>query len=107
MIRIALISLIRRLSAVPVQSPAVVTSAKTIRIRTITWDINPVTDPTDPKYSYYEVESVTINGEEVSVDEYESGSLNREITEDTEVVVNIKPVLYNVNVYRYGFGKNN
>ncbi len=73
--------------------------------QTITWDINTVTDPTDPKYSYYEVESVTINGEEVSVDEYESGSLNREITEDTEVVVNIKPVLYNVNVYRYGFGK--
>ena len=62
------------------------------------------TDPTASDYTYYEVEKVTVNGEEKTSDVTE-GKLNlKDITEDTQVVVEIKPVYHTVNVLKYGNG---
>ena len=70
----------------------------------VKWDINKQTDPTASDYTYYEVEKVTVNGEEKTSDVTE-GKLNlKDITEDTQVVVEIKPVYHTVNVLKYGNG---
>lgn len=70
--------------------------------KSVTWTINSITDTDNVKYSYYEIKSITVNGETRNV---EDNTLNlTNITEDTNVVVTIEPVLYNVNVLKYGEG---
>ncbi len=74
--------------------------------QTVSWTINaPDVKPDSEDYTYYEVESVIVNGEEKEIGDASLDSLNLgKLTEDTNVVVNIKPVLYNVNILKYGNG---
>ena len=75
----------------------------------VAWGINTVTDPTQNDYSYYEIESIEVNGTELTEEELNNAVTNGKINldnldKDTNVVVNIKPVIYNVKVYKYGNG---
>ena len=77
---------------------------KNVGLGEVKWDINPVENPDDPKYSYYEVESVIVNGEKKEVTDNKIDLDELGITDDADVVVNLKPVLYTVSVYKYGIG---
>lgn len=91
-----------------VGGPGTITGGAVIKSETpyeVEWNINENTGEdaakNDPNYTYYEVEEVTVNGEVIDAeDKYDLGKL----TEDTDVVVKVKPVLYDVNIYKYGNG---
>ncbi|MCI8589966.1 MAG: hypothetical protein HFE77_04570, partial [Clostridiales bacterium] len=71
----------------------------------VSWDINAVTDPTSEDYSYYEVEEITVNGEKKDDSAIADGKVDlTNLTTDTDVVIKIKPVLYNVDVLKFGNG---
>lgn len=60
-------------------------------------------EPEDKDYKYYEVESVEVDGKKIEASE--SGKINFDkLEKDTDVKVNLRPVLYNVNTYKYGEG---
>ncbi len=90
-----------------VGGPGTITGGAVIKSETpyeVEWDINSNdADPTSDDYTYYEVEKVTINGNEVDVKDLNSVDLGS-LTEDTDVIVEVKPVLYDVNIYKYGNG---
>ena len=70
--------------------------------QTVSWNINSVTDPESANYSYYEVKEVTLNDEKISAEDASVNLTN--ITEDTDVIVKVEPVLYNIDVLKYGEG---
>lgn len=66
--------------------------------------IQTTVDFRSPNYAVYEVEKIEVNGKEaVGKDEKELTLSN--IKENKEVVVTVKPVIYNVTVVKYGSGK--
>lgn len=75
----------------------------------VSWNIPRDSDPDSPNYVYYDIESVTINGQEaVLKDGSTTGSIDpsqlTNLTEDSHIVVKAKPVAYSVNVVKYGNG---
>ena len=68
----------------------------------VNWEIpTNALDPEEEGYAYYEVESVEVDGKKIE----DTGEVNfAKLDKDTEVRVNLKPVLYNVTTYRYGQG---
>lgn len=75
----------------------------------VSWNIPRDSDPNSPNYVYYDIESVTINGQEATLaDGSTTGSIDpselKNLTEDSHVVVKAKPVAYSVNVVKYGNG---
>lgn len=62
-------------------------------------------NPDSEDYSYYEVTSVKVNGEEVPFENPTTGTMDLDtITQDQTVVVKVAPVLYDVGLYKYGEG---
>lgn len=90
-----------------VGGPGTITGGAVIKTETpfeVAWNINSNNaDPTSEEYTYYEVDKVLINGEEVNVGDLNSYDLGK-LTQDTNVVVEVKPVMYDVNIYKYGNG---
>ena len=66
-----------------------------------TLDIND-SDPEAPDYTYYEVVDVIVNGESKGKDLTDVELKN--IKKDTEVVVKVQPVFYDIDLYKYGSG---
>lgn len=71
----------------------------------VSWQpvIKTTDDKTSPDYAVYEVESVKVNGKAAAGPNDRDLSLDN-ITEDQNVVVTLKPVIYNVNIKTYGNG---
>lgn len=59
-------------------------------------------DRSDPNYAVYEVESVTVNGSQVTG--IDNGLELSNIKENKNVVVTLKPVTYDVTILKYGEG---
>lgn len=57
----------------------------------------------DPNYAVYEVVKVEVNGAEAAGKDERDINLSN-IKEDKEVVVTVKPVIYNVSIVKYGNG---
>lgn len=57
----------------------------------------------DPNYAVYEVVKVEVNGAEAAGKDERDIDLSN-IKEDKEVVVTVKPVIYNVSIVKYGNG---
>ena len=70
----------------------------------IAWQpvIQTTTDRSDPNYAVYEVESVTVNGSQVTGTD--NGLELSNIKENKNVVVTLKPVTYDVTILKYGEG---
>ena len=64
--------------------------------------IQTTTDRSDPNYAVYEVESVTVNGSQVTGTD--NGLELSNIKENKNVVVTLKPVTYDVTILKYGEG---
>ena len=64
--------------------------------------IQTTTDRSDPNYAVYEVESVTVNGSQVTG--IDNGLELSNIKENKNVVVTLKPVTYDVTILKYGEG---
>ncbi len=71
----------------------------------VSWQpvIKTTDDKTSSDYAVYEVESVKVNGKAAAGPNDRDLSLDN-ITEDQNVVVTLKPVIYNVNIKTYGNG---
>lgn len=71
----------------------------------VSWQpvIKTTDDKTSPDYAVYEVDSVKVNGKAAAGPNDRDLSLDN-ITEDQNVVVTLKPVIYNVNIKTYGNG---
>lgn len=71
----------------------------------VSWQpvIKTTDDKTSPDYAVYEVESVKVNGKAAAGPNDRDLSLDN-ITEDQNVVVTLKPVIYNVSIKTYGNG---
>lgn len=64
--------------------------------------IQTTTDRSDPNYAVYEVESVTVNGSQVTGTD--NGLELSNIKENKNVIVTLKPVTYDVTILKYGEG---
>ncbi len=88
-------------------APGTITAGATLAVGsdyTVTW--NPVlqtgTDPSDPNYSIYQIDRVEVNGEAVTVD---GNSLQfTQLDQNKDVKVYVKPIVFSVNVSKYGNG---
>lgn len=71
----------------------------------VSWNpiIQTATDPKDPTYAVYEVEKIEVNGVEAAGADDTHLTLDN-IKEDKNVVVTMKPVIYNVAILTYGDG---
>lgn len=71
----------------------------------VAWNpvIQTTTDPDDPTYAVYEVEKIEINGVEAAGSDDTHLTLDN-IKENKNVVVTMKPVIYNVSILTYGNG---
>lgn len=69
----------------------------------VEWELPTWVDPDSDDYKYYEITSVTVNGKEVEISEDNKVDLGK-VNEDTRVVVEVKPVLYDVATQKYGDG---
>lgn len=71
----------------------------------VAWEpvIQTTTDHRDPNYAVYEVVKVEVNGAEAAGKDERDIDLSN-IKEDKEVVVTVKPVIYNVSIVKYGNG---
>lgn len=71
----------------------------------VAWNpvIQTTTDPEDPTYAVYEVEKIEVNGVEAAGSDDTHLTLDN-IKENKNVVVTMKPVIYNVSILTYGNG---
>lgn len=71
----------------------------------VAWEpvIQTTTNHRDPNYAVYEVVKVEVNGAEAAGKDERDIDLSN-IKEDKEVVVTVKPVIYNVSIVKYGNG---
>lgn len=71
----------------------------------VAWNpvIQTTTDPDDPTYAVYEVEKIEVNGVEAAGSNDTHLTLDN-IKENKNVVVTMKPVIYNVSILTYGNG---
>lgn len=65
---------------------------------------NNTANPDDTDYSYYEIVSVTVDGERKSVQALTGDLTLENLTEDARVVVEVAPVLYDIGLHKYGEG---
>lgn len=71
----------------------------------VSWNpiIQTATNPKDPAYAVYEVEKIEVNGVEAAGTDDTHLTLDN-IKENKNVVVTMKPVIYNVSILTYGDG---
>ncbi len=88
--------------------PGTITSGSTVARGDdyhVAWEpvIQTTTNHRDPNYAVYEVVKVEVNGAEAAgKDEHDIDLAN--IKENKEVVVTVRPVIYNVSIVKYGNG---
>lgn len=68
----------------------------------VKWELPALKSVDDPDYAYYEVGKVTVNGKEIKTEE-DKVALGK-VAKDTSVIVELVPVLYNVDTFKYGDG---
>lgn len=88
-----------------VNGPGTITGGSTVAPGanySVAWDtvIQPIPDTEDPSYGVWEVSGVTVNGVPSAGASDTSLTLDN-INEHKNVVVSMRPVLYNVNIYGY------
>lgn len=88
-----------------VNGPGAITGGSTVAPGanySVAWDtvIQPIPDTEDPSYGVWEVSGVTVNGVPSAGASDTSLTLDN-INEHKNVVVSMRPVLYNVNIYGY------